>query len=222
MVLTVYTHPFSQPGRAVLLFVRLANIEHRLVLLNPMRGEHMTPAFLTKFPQGQVPAISDGDFNLEESHAILTYLATTRHVADHWYPADPRRRALVDRYLHWHHGNLRRAKMVLVATFGHLPEPFVTEAYETRGKSFAQLEAWLTDNPYLAGSEMSIADLSALCEVTQHGLMDFDLSPYPHVFNWRNRLLEVPVIAETHEALRELRETLESWGPKRPKKAGHK
>jgi len=38
-------------------------------------------------------------FNLAQSTAILRYLATSRGVADHWYPKEPRARAQVDMYL---------------------------------------------------------------------------------------------------------------------------
>ena len=54
-----------------------------------------------------MPAISDGDINLFESHTILRYLHETRNLPDHWYPKDPRKRAKVDEYLDWHHNGLR-------------------------------------------------------------------------------------------------------------------
>ena len=228
MVLTVYSQAISQPGRAVQIFVRLANIEHELVVVNLMTGEHKKPEFLAKFPLGQVPAISDGDFNLSESHAILTYLATTRQVADHWYPADPQKRALVDRYLHWHHGYLRRGAMVIYGTLiapmlgTTMPEAIIAEATEARAKAFAQLEAWLTASPYLTGNEMSIADLSAVCEVTQHRIVEFDMSPYPHVQAWVNRLMENPVIAELHQVLNGLRAMIEAKTQERAKQASTK
>lgn len=41
------------------------------------------------------------------SVAILKYLADKNKVADHWYPADLQKRALVDRYLAWQHLGLR-------------------------------------------------------------------------------------------------------------------
>ena len=50
----------------------------------------------------------EGDFVLYESHAIMKYLCSTRKVDDHWYPKDLKKRAIVDRYLDWHHSNLRQ------------------------------------------------------------------------------------------------------------------
>ena len=38
----------------------------------------------------------EGDFVVCESHTILRYLATKKGVAAHWYPIDPKKRAMVD------------------------------------------------------------------------------------------------------------------------------
>ena len=86
----------------------------------------------------------------------------------------------------------------------------VEEATEIRAKGFSQLEAWLTATPYLTGSEITIADLSALCEVTGHRLVDFDLTPYPHVQAWVTRMFETPAVAESHQALMELKAQLDA------------
>ena len=207
MVLKIYGHPVSQPARAVQIFARAANIEHEFVVLDMMKGEHKKPEYLLVNPSGQVPAIADGDFNLAESHAIMTYLHATRHAEDHWYPADPQKRALVDRYLHWHHGNLRRGAYVVYATVfapmmnRPVAEVTLADAVEIRAKSFTQLETWLTATPYLAGSEVSIADISAVCEVTGQELTHFDLTPYPHVQAWVARLFEIPAVVEGHQGL---------------------
>ena len=65
----------------------------------------------------------EGDFVVCESHTILRYLATKKGVAAHWYPIDPKKRAMVDQYLDWHHSFLRRGAAGLV--FGKLFAPML-------------------------------------------------------------------------------------------------
>ena len=53
------------------------------------------------------------NFTLFESHAILRYLCRTFPVASHWYPADIRKKALVDQYLDLHHAGFRKGGMLI-------------------------------------------------------------------------------------------------------------
>lgn len=53
---------------------------------------HLDPSYEKLNPFKQVPAmkdVSNGDFVLYESHAIMRYLHTTRKCPDHWYPKNP-------------------------------------------------------------------------------------------------------------------------------------
>ncbi len=51
--------------------------------------------------------MSDGDFNIFQSHSIMRYLANTRTIPDHLYPKDSKTRAKIEWYLDWHHNNTR-------------------------------------------------------------------------------------------------------------------
>ena len=55
---------------------------------------------LKQNPNGLVPVIVDGDFVLWESNSIIRYLAN-KWAAEALLPADPRRRAEVDRWIDW-------------------------------------------------------------------------------------------------------------------------
>ena len=52
-------------------------------------------------------ALQEGDHVLIESATILRYLAQSRQVPNHWYPAELRARAVVDAALDWYQGNIR-------------------------------------------------------------------------------------------------------------------
>src|SRR4029078_6875036 len=63
-------------------------------------GGNRTKEFLALNPNGKVPVLVDGDFVLWESRAINAYLAATK--PEHGlYPADHRKRAIVDQWSYW-------------------------------------------------------------------------------------------------------------------------
>ena len=109
--ITLYVDLMSQPSRSVYWFILLNDIPHTLELIQLMKGEHRSRAYLQKYdfptlcnsrnPLGTVPLIQDGDFYLGESATIVRYLSNTRRVEDQWYPSLPRDRAKVDFYLDW-------------------------------------------------------------------------------------------------------------------------
>lgn len=206
-MLVIYGDLLSQPTRAVLLLCKLAKIPYQFQLIRVAKGDQRKPEYLAINPDGRIPAIQDGNFTLSESHAILAYLCESRGVADHWYPRDLGRRAVVDRFLHWHHTNLRHAhhwvwELKWAPLFGRQQRPWVLEESPiVLERALKVMEKWLTATPYLAGAEISIADLSALCELSQLELIPYSFSSYPKLHAWYQLLRNLPETREIHSLL---------------------
>ena len=111
----LYGFPMSQPVRSVLLLCNSADIKYDFVLVNALKGEHLKPDFKKIHPAGLLPAIEeDGLGVMGECSAILVYLAETRKL-EQWYPSsDPIKRAHINFFLSWHHGNTRVATSGLI------------------------------------------------------------------------------------------------------------
>jgi len=60
---------------------------------------------------------------------------------------------------------------------------------------------WLKDKPFLAGSEITLADLSLACELAQLTLLDYDLSSRPRLSAWLKKMKEVPGFEQLNEFL---------------------
>lgn len=128
----------------------------------------------------KIPCINDNGFKLAESVAILRYLTreNEKAVADHWYPRDSKARARVDEYLEWQHMNTRLHCSTYFWLKWLLPTMMGKVASESRlAEAKSQMEAtldiianvWLKpkEQKFIAGDQISIADLLASCELEQ-------------------------------------------------------
>ena len=64
-------------------------------------GRNGDPDYLAMNPNGRVPTLVDGDFELWESNSIMRYLVLAYGADSALYPQAPKRRAGVDRWLDW-------------------------------------------------------------------------------------------------------------------------
>lgn len=145
--------------------------------------------YLSMNPTGKVPTLTDGDLVIWESHTILRYLASK--AASPLYPADPAARTQVERWMDW-----------LLAS---LNTPYVSGFKATKGgdavpptvaKEIAAgldlLEAQLGGGDYVAGADMSLADI-ALAPIVGRCLgFGLELPDLPAVRAWLARLAERP------------------------------
>jgi glutathione S-transferase len=64
-------------------------------------GKNREPEYLAMNPNGRVPTLVDGDYVLWESNSVMRYLTLAYGKGSPIYPAAPKARAGVDRWLDW-------------------------------------------------------------------------------------------------------------------------
>jgi glutathione S-transferase len=201
----LYVHPISQPARACLSLVRAAGLPESRVAVKMValdKGEHKTAAYLQVNPNGAVPALRDGAFGMGESHAIMRFLCERMGLADHWYPADAHERARVDEYLDWHHTHTRRGVPLffhkyMARRFGMAPDTLRRAEGRAQYEASARFidEVFLSRGAWIAGAQLSIADLSAYAEL---GPMQWDdelgpvLDSLPRMQSWLRAMRNLP------------------------------
>ncbi len=111
----LYTFTITPNNRKVEAFVKHYDLDVDIHHVSFKDRETQSPEYLAINPMGKVPALVDGDFNLWESNAILTYLAST-FPETKALPTDIRGRADVDRWLHWQSCHLMAAIVALKAS----------------------------------------------------------------------------------------------------------
>jgi glutathione S-transferase len=150
------------------------------------------PALRAMHPLGAAPVIEDGDLVLAESAAIVEYIAVV-HGGGRLKPG-PNHLNYTD-FLYWFHfanGNLQPVLSRLSSlTRAKLPVDN-TALLAAQGRFdlvMQSVEARLATVPYLAGEELTLADIMSVFTFTTMRLFQpVDLSPYPHILTYLKRI----------------------------------
>ncbi|WP_299892518.1 glutathione S-transferase family protein [uncultured Ruegeria sp.] len=186
----IHRHPLSGHSHRVELFAKLGGINHALVDVDLLAGEHKKEPFLSLNPAGQVPVIEDGDTVVADSNAILVYLA--RKYAPDWLPSDPVLEAEVQQFLSLAAGDIAHgpATARLVTVFGAQLDAERPKA--VANAAFARLEAHLDGRSWLVGTIPTIADV-AIYSYTAHAPEgNVSLDDFPNIRGLLGRIEALP------------------------------
>nr|UYI58586.1 glutathione S-transferase 15 [Grapholita molesta] len=186
MPIDLYYVPYSPPCRPVLMLAEALKVELNLKLLNTSAGEHLKPEFIKINPQHCIPTLVDDGFALWESRAILTYLAT-KYGDGSLYPSDPQLRAAVDQRLYFDMGclNQRLSDYMYPIIFANQPPD--AEKFKKLEEAFEFLNTFLEGSQWVAGSTLTVADISIFSTVSTAQAIDIDIFKYPNIKAWYER-----------------------------------
>ncbi len=161
----VHSIPGSPFGRSVLATLVEKNAAFRLAAVEP-RSIKSQP-YLSMHPFGRVPVLEHDGFSLYDTQAILRYLDRVLP-APALTPADPKAAARMDQflgicdwYLHQGVGNVIAFQRIVRPRILGMPadEAAIAEAVPRAHLVFGELSRLLGGNSYLAGAQLSLADI---------------------------------------------------------------
>lgn len=188
----------SNNVRRAMAVARHLGIEVEHVDLMPLTPAADSPEFRRASPAGRVPALIDGDFLLNESHAIMLYFAGL--VPNALWPQHNRLRAEVMRWMswslaHWHAGwqPLQWERLIKPLIFkGTTDEAAVARAEEVFHREARLLESHLAGRRWLVGAELTLADFSVAAGLGYAGPAALPLAPYEQIRAWYRRVEQLP------------------------------
>lgn len=159
------------------------HVPFEYIVLDLQAGEQTQPNFLAINPMGKVPALVDGTLKLWESGAILLYLAQKY---DSSYPQTIETQAEIYQWTLFANSTLSQ-------------EIFTPDPADNKAEGIlAPLNQILKTQTWILGETFSVADVavgSALAYIPI--ALDMDLSPYPAMLLYINRLTERPAFMNT-------------------------
>ncbi|CAD8137692.1 unnamed protein product [Paramecium pentaurelia] len=204
--ITLYFNFVSPPAKAAKSLLMLANIPFTEKVIDVQAGENKKKPFTDINPNESIPALSFGNFNLFETHAIMKFICIQFNLTD-FYPNYPLR-AKIDCYLDFHHSETRKISLfVLDFFFGpKFLKREMPKNQEDREREVSELLHFIV-NVFFAGGKYkyvmgsrtpTIADLSLICEITTLFFVDFDFSQFPTLKAYLKDMFNMKQVRETY------------------------
>ena len=201
-------------ARKVAIALEEMGLAWRLEPIDILAGDQLTPEFLALNPNNKTPVIVDdegpdgaGPFVLNESGAILLYLAEK---TGRLLPAAPRDRALCHQWLMFQMSGVgpmfgQNAHFSYYAKDKH---PYAIERYASEvTRLLGVLEGRLSQSPYLAGADYTIADIATYPYVLRQ--VEARRDRLPAMARWSDAIGARPAVQRGMEVGPARKETLE-------------
>jgi GST-like protein len=193
-------------GHKITMFLEEAELPYTIVPINIGTGDQFEPEFLKISPNNRIPAIVDhepadgGDpVSVFESGAILLYLADK---IGKLIPADLRGRVEVLQWLFWQMGGLGPMAGQNHHFNQYAPEkiPYAIDRYVNEtGRLYAVLNKRLSDRPFIAGNDYSIADIAAYPWIVPYERQNQNLDDFSNLKGWFEAIQTRPSTIRAYE-----------------------
>lgn len=177
-------------GRKVSILLEELGVDYEVHPINIGQGDQKSPEFLKISPNNKIPAIVDRDngLTLMESGAIMWYLAEKY---GKFLPNDPLDKIKVMEWLMWQMGGLgpMAGQAHHFLHFNQGKAEYAEERYAVEvQRLYGVLDNQLAGQDYIVG-DYSIADMACWPWVSRYEWQQVDLTKYPNVRAWYQRLL---------------------------------
>ena len=198
-------------GHKVHIALEELGLPYTVVPVNIGKGEQFRPDFLAITPNHRIPAIVDPEgpggapLHLFESGAILIYLAEK---TGRLMPQAPAARYACLQWLMFQMGGVGPMFGQYNHFHNYAPEklPYAMERYANEAaRLYRVLEKRLTDSPYLAGEDYSIADIATFPWARGPEKRGVDPATLPGVTRWLAAIEARPAVQRGLDVLSERR-----------------
>lgn len=203
-MLKIYGSDLSGPANKIRFAANAMGLSYEYIRVNMREGEHKKPEYTKLHPAGKVPVMDDDGFVLFESNTMMKYLAAKSNSG--LYPQGLKERAVVDQWIDFgsFHVGEATSRVIYNRLFAPLRKLPVDEGSLKTGLDFLArflpvIDGQLGKHPYLAGGQLTLADINLLAVLDPAEVAGIDLSPFPNIVRWRNDLKAKDFYTKCHK-----------------------
>lgn len=190
-MIKLYNHPLSGNSYKARLALSSLGVEYERVNVDVFKGEQHAEGFRLLTPAEKIPVLTDGDFVIWESNAILLYLGK-RFAPNEIYSEEPETFGRIAQWLLFGKTTIDPALAPARYMMRFIPEEEwdrkrLEQLRESGGEALKILDRHLGEHDFLAGG-YSVADIGCYPYVALAHEGGVDVAPYERVSEWCDRV----------------------------------
>lgn len=190
-MIKLYNHELSRNCYKVQLMLSLLELNHQLVTVDLLKGEHKSSQSLKLNPLGQVPVLVDGEVVIRDAQAILVYLAR-RYGSEDWFPIEAEPMGKVIQWLSIAANEIQNS-LAAARKYFLLNAKIDRELAQKRAHEIVQImDEHLAQQQWLECDRPTIADIACFPYVGLAADGKISLEAYPDVIAWSKRIKQLP------------------------------
>lgn len=188
---TLYGSFLSSPTYKVGLMLSLCGLPFDYRHIDLAKGQHKAAEFLAINRYGQVPALRHDGLNMCQANTILEYVAEQ---TGKFAGQTPEERQRIREWLVWETDRLEPGinRTRIFERFAKADPAVMDYTRQHADKGLEVLNDLLQDKHFLVGEHPTIADVSVYCIVAYMEEGKFDITAWPHVKAWADRIAALP------------------------------
>ena len=190
-MIRLYDFELSGSCYKVRLLLNILKVSCERIPVDFVRNEHKTERFRELNPLGDIPVMEDGEVRLRDAQSILVYIARQYDRSNTWFPGAPESMGRVMQWLSFGGNELMAAAGARLVKM--LNYPLDLPALQARAIGGCRiLDGHLSDREFLELGHPTIADIACFPYVAMAGEGGIDLTPYPNILRWIDRIKQIP------------------------------
>ena len=195
-MLTIWGRISSINVRKVVYTAQELGLQFKRVDAGSEFGIVKTPEYLARNPNALVPLLEDGQIQLWESNVIVRYLCA-KHSPGQLYPLDLAGRFDAERWMDWQQTTLNPAGRNAFVQWFRTPADrrdmaLIAQSSEATEKLWDLLDRHLSQQAFMAGERMTMADIPIACEVHRWQALPQERPVHPNLERWYNTVRARP------------------------------
>jgi len=190
-MIKLYDFELSGSCYKIRMLMNVLGVKYEAVNVDFVNKEHKTGKYLALNAFGEIPIFDDGELRLRDAQAIMVYLARKYDKDNYWYPSDAESAGRIQQWLSTGGGevmNAAGARLVKILNY-----PLDLEKLQAgANRVFKIMDDHLAGKEFLELGHPTVADIACFPYTAMAGEGGIDLSPYPNVLAWTERMKRMP------------------------------